>query len=83
MKNIINLMLCILIFTTACNKNSNISSDNQSFQIGIAVINSHPALLEIERGIKDELKAQNINAFIIQNVLIKYAKYMVMDMGLT
>lgn len=64
MKNIINLMLCILIFTTACNKNSNISSDNQSFQIGIAVINSHPALLEIERGIKDELKAQNINAFI-------------------
>ncbi|MDY5050103.1 MAG: ABC transporter substrate-binding protein [Candidatus Mucispirillum faecigallinarum] len=64
MKNIINLMLCILIFTTACNKNSNTGSDNHSFQIGIAVINSHPALLEIERGIKDELKAQNINAFI-------------------
>ena len=64
MRHLIYIMLCVLILTTACNRNSNKSSDNQSLQVGIAVINSHPALLEIERGIKDELKAQNINAFI-------------------
>ncbi len=67
MKNKILLLIFILIFVLAagCNKQAADNDDNNiSFKVGIAVINNHPALLEIEKGIIDELKAQNINIII-------------------
>lgn len=63
MKNKILLLIFIVVLTAGCNKQA-ADNDNSSFKVGIAVINNHPALLEIEKGIIDELKAQNINVFI-------------------
>lgn len=63
MKNKILLLLFIVVLAAGCNKQA-ADNDNSSFKVGIAVINNHPALLEIEKGIIDELKAQNINVFI-------------------
>ena len=57
--------LVIFILITGCNKKAAEDNDNKSaFKVGIAVINNHPALLEIEQGIIDELKAQNMNVII-------------------
>lgn len=63
MKNKILLLIFIVVLAAGCNKQA-ADNDNSSFKVGIAVINNHPALLEIEKGIIDELKAQNINVFI-------------------
>ncbi len=67
MKNKIYILLITVIFIiyTGCNKNAANSDNNSaSYKVGIAVINNHPALLEIEKGIIDELKAQNMNVLI-------------------
>lgn len=67
MKNKIFLLMLMFIFVTAagCNKKTSDTSDNDTvFKVGIAIINNHPALLEIEKGIIDELKAQNMNVSI-------------------
>lgn len=59
------MFLVIFILITGCNKKAAEDNDNKSaFKVGIAVINNHPALLEIEQGIIDELKAQNMNVII-------------------
>lgn len=59
------MFLVIFILIAGCNKKAAENNDNQSaFKVGIAVINNHPALLEIEQGIIDELKAQNMNVII-------------------
>ena len=67
MKNKLCILIVIsmLVLLTSCNKKTAVNSDNNSsYEVGIAVINNHPALLEIEQGIIDELKANNINAVI-------------------
>lgn len=59
------MFLVIFILIAGCNKKAEENNDNKSaFKVGIAVINNHPALLEIEQGIIDELKAQNMNVII-------------------
>lgn len=59
------MFLVIFILIAGCNKKAAENNDNKSaFKVGIAVINNHPALLEIEQGIIDELKAQNMNVII-------------------
>ncbi len=59
------MFLVIFILIAGCNKKAAEDNDNKSaFKVGIAVINNHPALLEIEQGIIDELKAQNMNVII-------------------
>lgn len=59
------MFLVIFILIAGCNKKAVENNDNKSaFKVGIAVINNHPALLEIEQGIIDELKAQNMNVII-------------------
>lgn len=59
------MFLVIFILIAGCNKKTAENNDNKSaFKVGIAVINNHPALLEIEQGIIDELKAQNMNVII-------------------
>lgn len=59
------MFLVIFILIAGCNKKAEEDNDNKSaFKVGIAVINNHPALLEIEQGIIDELKAQNMNVII-------------------
>lgn len=59
------MFLVIFILIAGCNKKAAENDDNKSaFKVGIAVINNHPALLEIEQGIIDELKAQNMNVII-------------------
>lgn len=67
MKNKLYILMFLVIFIliAGCNKKSAENNDNKSaFKVGIAVINNHPALLEIEQGIIDELKAQNMNVII-------------------
>lgn len=59
------MFLVIFILIAGCNKKAAENNDNKSaFKVGIAIINNHPALLEIEQGIIDELKAQNMNVII-------------------
>lgn len=67
MKNKLYILMFLVIFIliAGCNKKAAEDNDNKSaFKVGIAVINNHPALLEIEQGIIDELKAQNMNVII-------------------
>lgn len=67
MKNKLYILMFLVIFIliAGCNKKAAENNDNKSaFKVGIAVINNHPALLEIEQGIIDELKAQNMNVII-------------------
>lgn len=67
MKNKLYILMFLVIFIliAGCNKKAAENNDNKSaFKVGIAVINNHPALLEIEKGIIDELKAQNMNVII-------------------
>lgn len=67
MKNKLYILMFLVIFIliAGCNKKATENNDNKSaFKVGIAVINNHPALLEIEQGIIDELKAQNMNVII-------------------
>lgn len=66
MKNKIYLLifLAIIALCAGCKKAVTNEDNNTSFKVGIAVINNHPALLEIEKGIIDELKAQNMNVSI-------------------
>lgn len=67
MKNKIYILLFLAIFAAVfgCSKKQEKNVDNNSlYKVGIAVINNHPALLEIEKGIIDELKAQNMNVSI-------------------
>ncbi len=67
MKNKIYVLIFIIILAVAagCNKKTaDADESNTAFKVGIAIINNHPALLEIEKGIIDELKAQNMNVTI-------------------
>ncbi len=67
MKNKIYVLIftIILAVTAGCNKKTaDADESNTVFKVGIAIINNHPALLEIEKGIIDELKAQNMNVTI-------------------
>lgn len=67
MKNKIYLLIFIIILaiTAGCNKPEAGNNDNNSaFKVGIAVINNHPALLEIEKGITENTKIiENNNIF--------------------